>query len=181
MSDDTKTAFKKRKTGPRRRAARLFAVQALYEIEVSGAMVDAVLAEFRNNRWKEAEREGGAANALAKPSPALFAELVHGVAEHNSELDEVINPALAGDSCAARMEPLLKVILRAAVHELMNPDRDVSAAIIISEYVDITHAFFSGNETSLVNGVLGALARRLRPDEPLNAKEAKGGGNREKL
>src|SRR3989338_6859623 len=146
MNAETGTATKKRKAGPRRRTARLSAVQALYEMEVSGAAVDSVLEEFLKNRWKEAEREGGAENALAKPSPALLSELVHSVAERGPELDEAIKPALSGDLCIERIEPLLKVIMRAAVHELMNPCHDVSAAVIISEYVDITHAFFSGNE-----------------------------------
>ncbi len=151
--------------GSSRRTARLAAVQALYEIDVAGASVDLVLLEFLKKRWDCAMGEGDA--PLSKPDENLLSHLVRGTAERSRELDAFIKPVLSGSISMDRMESLLKTILRTAAFELTDPEGDVSAPIIISEYVDIAHAFYSANETALVNGVLDRLAHEARPGETL--------------
>ncbi len=167
----------------RRHAARLAAVQALYQIQVAGTQTNQALAQFL---------AGGAEldsdEAVAPPlDAALLAELVRGVAARRSEIDELLTAALGSDKRLQRIEILLRCVLRAGTFELLageaQPDR-APARMVINEYMDITHAFFSGAEPALVNGVLDRLARTIRPGE-LEAKsqdrvageEAEGGRN----
>ncbi|MDH5748150.1 MAG: transcription antitermination factor NusB [Rhodospirillales bacterium] len=149
--------------------ARLAAVQALYEMDIAGAGSEAVLRDFLANRWAgtligNKDDEGNNAGAPVKTDHELLSELVQGVSGRSEELDLLIAPALSGDRDLERMETLLKAIFRAGTFELVDHDK-IPAKIIISEYVDIAHAFFSGPEPGLVNGVLDNLARTLRPDD----------------
>lgn len=165
-----------RKAGPgagKRSAARLAAAQALYEIDITAAPPDPVLIEFMAKRWtvdpETGERlvEGGKKGkgaALVEPDAALLGELVRGVVARQAELDSRIGPALSGEWTVERLEVLLRSILRAGAFELMAKP-DVPAPVVISEYVDVAHAFFAGNEPALVNAVLDRLARTLRPGE----------------
>jgi N utilization substance protein B len=157
----------------RRSAARLAAVQALYEIDITAAPPDPVLLEFMAKRWtvnpETGERLAGAAKegrgpVLMEPDAALLGELVRGVTTRLPELDARIGPALSGEWTVERLEVLLRSILRAGAFELMAKP-DVPAPVVISEYVDVAHAFFAGNEPALVNAVLDRLARTLRPGE----------------
>lgn len=160
-----------RSGGGRRRAARLGAVQALYEIEISGAAPDPVLTDFLARRWTmNAAADGPAAaapaegDALADPDVPFLSELVRGVSASAPSLDGRIGPCLEGDWTVERLEVLLRAILRAGAYELANRI-DVPAETVISEYVDVAHAFFAGREPALVNAVLDRLARALRPGE----------------
>lgn len=157
----------------KRSAARLAAVQALYEIDIVGAPPDSVLIEFMAKRWTVDPETGerliggdakGRGSALMEPDATLLGELVRGVAARLSELDAHIGPALSGEWTVARLEVLLRAILRAGVYELIAKP-DVPAPVVITEYVDVAHAFFAGNEPALVNAVLDRLARALRPGE----------------
>jgi transcription antitermination protein NusB len=146
--------------GRRRTAARLAAVQALYQIELTRAPQASVIAEFRNHRLgRESEGDG-----LGEADDALFADLVAGTASRRDELDRRIVEALTPDWPLERLDVVLRAILRAGAYELL-ARLDVPARVVISEYLDIAHAFFSGKEPSLVNGVLDRLARTLRPEE----------------
>ena len=80
------------------------------------------------------------------------------------EIDPVIDHQLASGWRLVRVDAILRAILRAAAFELMEL-ADVPARVVISEYVDVAHAFFDGDEPKVVNGVLDALARKLRPGE----------------
>ncbi len=159
------------KTGNRRSAARLAAVQALYEMDLADAGPDAVLEEFLQKRWRqdlyedgdESGEDAGSGNMVA-PDNKWLRELVHGVASQREELDGLIEPALSGEWTVKRLEALLRVILRAGAFELKSKP-NVPANVVISEYLDVAHAFFEDNETSLVNGVLDHLARELRAGE----------------
>jgi N utilization substance protein B len=159
------------KMGNRRSAARLAAVQALYEMDLADAGADAVLEEFFQKRWcqdpdesgEDADSDDSSANMVA-PDNKWLRELVHGVASQREELDGLIGPALSGEWTVKRLEALLRVILRAGVFELKSKP-NVPANVVISEYLDVAHAFFGDNETSLVNGVLDHLARELRAGE----------------
>ncbi len=149
--------------GGRRSAARLIAVQALYEIEMAGASTEAVLCQFMDRRWGRRSEEEGA-GPLIKPDTEWLVVLVRGVAERMAELDEAIAGALDKARPLERLEVLLRAILRAGAYELVS-QTDVPARVIINEYMNIAHAFFAGKEPSLVNGVLDRLAHVLRHQE----------------
>ena len=155
------------KMGNRRSAARLAAVQALYEMDLADAGPDAVLEEFLQKRWRQGREDADPddrSDAMVAPDNNWLRELVHGVASQREELDGLIGPALSGEWTVKRLEALLRVILRAGAFELKSKP-NVPANVVISEYLDVAHAFFEDNETSLVNGVLDHLARELRAGE----------------
>ena len=180
MTRTTKRAAAKEPgTAEHRSAARLAAVQALYEMDMVGAPADAVLAEFLNKRWrldaddadKDGERDGqenagpdGAARPMIEPDPGWLDDLVRGVSGRLEELDGLIGPALSGELSLERIEALIRSILRAGTYELAAKP-EVPAAVIITEYLDVVHAFFDDKETRLVNGILDHLARKLRAGE----------------
>lgn len=153
--------------GGRRSAARLAAVQALYEMDITGVPEDGVLADFLARRWSVTETHGGGGKEatnepLVAPDLAFLAELVRGIAERKADMDTVLQAALAPDGTPLeRMEAVLRAILRLGAFELAARP-DVDAATIIDEYVELAHAFFAGREPALVNGVLDRLARTLR-------------------
>jgi N utilization substance protein B len=149
---------KKRHPGPgARSAARLAAIQALYQIDIAGATAEGALREF--------ERRGGGgvieSDALMAADRALFGRILEGVTAREAEIDGHVVATLAADWPLARLEVLLRAILRAGAYELM-AEADVPARVVITEYVNLGHAFFGDKETGLVNGVLDRLARRLR-------------------
>jgi len=146
--------------GNRRSAARLAAVQALYQLALSNGDVEQVIAEFTRHRLGEAVDGVD----LVKPDRALFAELVRGVVRNRRDLDDMIAAVLVEDWTIERLETLLACILRAGAHELADRG-DIPARVVISEYVDLADAFYGDKETGLVNGVLDRLARELRPAE----------------
>ena len=180
MTSATKRATaKKPGTGEHRSAARLVAVQALYEMDMVGAPTDAVLAEFLNKRWrldaddadKDGERDGkenaspaGTARPMIEPDSGWLDDLVRGVSGRLEELDGLIGLALSGELSMKRIEALIRAILRAGTYELAAKP-EVPAAVIITEYLDVVHAFFDDKETRLVNGILDHLARKLRAGE----------------
>jgi transcription antitermination protein NusB len=144
----------------RRSVARLAAVQALYQIDLSGAPPETVVAEFLKHRLgREIDGE-----QYGEADPALFADIVRGTIERQADLDRAIAAVLTPDWPLERLETVLRAVLRAGAFELMARP-DVPAPVAISEYLDIAHAFFSGKEPGLVNGVLDKLAHRLRPDD----------------
>ncbi len=143
-----------------RSAARLAAVQALYQMAITGAGADAVVREFLRHRLGA----GAAKTAVGTADPVLFAELVRGVAAAGDELDDMIAAVLAEDRSVDRLETVLKVVLRAGAYELANR-LDVPAPVTIKEYVDVANAFYDKKGTSLANAVLDRLARALRPEE----------------
>jgi N utilization substance protein B len=150
----------------RRSATRLAAVQALYEIEVSGASVEPVLGEFIGRRWTDAD----AGSDLLAPDGDLLGQLVHGVSNRRSEMDAMIESALTGAWTMDRLEILLRAILRAGAYELATLDK-VPPKAAINEYVDVAHAFYPGKEPAMVNAVLDRLARTLRPNERMSGSD----------
>ncbi len=150
----------KERAAGRRGAARLAAVQALYEMDIAGAKADPVLVEFMQSRWKSAAEDGDA----PPPDVSFLGDLVRGVEGRRGEVDAMIVDALSENWPMDRLEAVLKAILRAGAYELLALD-DVPARVVINEYVDLAHAFFVGKEAGLVNGVLDHLARSLRSAE----------------
>lgn len=149
------------KPGGRRRRARLAAVQALYQIELTGAPVPATIAEFRRHRLS-GDVDGVPMDDI---DPEFFAELVTGVGQHRSELDRRIAGVLTPDWPLERLETVLRAILRAGAFELTYCS-ETPARVAISEYLAIADSFFCGREPALVNGVLDSLARQAGGGEP---------------
>jgi transcription antitermination protein NusB len=144
----------------RRGAARLAAVQALYQMELAGVTLPDVLAEF------EAIRLGKEIDGIEyrDADAAFFRDIVSGVVRDQRSLDPAIDAALVSGWPLARIDATLRAILRAGTYELSNR-RDVPAKVAISEYVDVARAFFEGEAAGMVNGVLDSLARSLRASE----------------
>lgn len=158
----------------RRSAARLAAVQAVYEMDMAGASTDAVLREFVARRWQTVPGDDDMDGPMTEPDVTHLGEIVRGVTSRMEDLDRAIAGALSAKWTVERLEVLLRAVLRAGVYELMARS-DIPARVVITEYVDVAHAFFAGEEPGLVNGVLDRLARALRPAE----METSGGPDQE--
>ncbi len=140
----------------KRSRARLAAVQALYQLDLSDAPAETVIAELRERGHDE---EG-----LGDADDALFTDIVHGVVDNRDKLDGLLKEMLAPDWNLPRLEVVLRAVMRAGAYELL-ARLEVPARVVLNEYVDIAHAFFAGKEPKLVNAVLDRIGRRLRPGE----------------
>jgi N utilization substance protein B len=140
-----------------RRAARLAAVQAIYEIAVTDADADTILDNFLNQRWPRS----GAEESLPPPDIRLLTAMLNGVLAALPDLDREIDAILANRRGAERIEVLLRAILRVGAYELMAMET-VPTKVILNEYINLAHAFFAGGEPALVNAVLDRLALRYR-------------------
>lgn len=143
-----------------RRAARLAAVQALYQIEMTDTPAERVVPDFLSHGLGQ-EIDGV---PLANLDRAFFGGLVIGVSKDGEELDDMLSAMLAEAWPIERLETLLKIILRAGAYELAHRP-EIPAQAVVSEYVALAHAFFDGKEPGMANGVLDALARYLRSEE----------------
>jgi N utilization substance protein B len=143
-----------------RRVSRLAGVQAIYQMELTGVDAEAVAREFIEHRFEhEIEmKTAGPADEV------FFAAIVTGVPRHQVEIDQSIAKCLASDWRLERVDSILRAILRAAAFELI-ARLDVPAKVVIDEYVEISHAFFAGDEPGFVNAVLDKLAHRKRSAE----------------
>jgi N utilization substance protein B len=144
----------------RRGAARLAAVQALYQMDLAATPLHDILAEFESH-WLGREIEG---DEYLPAEAAHFREVVQGVVAAQRRLDPMIDEALRKGWPLKRIETVLRAILRAGVYEL-DCKPDVPARVVVSEYVDVAHAFVDESETGMVNAVLDQLARHLRAGE----------------
>ena len=144
--------------------ARLASVQSLYEAEISGSTDDKIMFDFLTQRWAENCNEWSEGT---KPNKRKFSALVRGVKIEKSSLDEIISGAVDKDRKFDRLDILLKSILRAGTFELLR-EPNVPLAVVINEYVLITHAFYFENEAAFVNAVLDSIGKTLRtPTEPI--------------
>jgi len=143
-----------------RGAARLAAVQALYQMDLSGVTLPEVLDEFVSHRLGK-EVDG---DLYRNADPAFFKDIVTGVVRDQQELDPIVHTTLTGRWPLARIDTTLRAILRAGAFELASR-ADVPARVVIAEYVDVATAFFEDEVPGMVNGVLDALGRQLRPAE----------------
>jgi len=144
----------------RRSAARLAAVQALYQMEVADKGLNDILAEFEAH-WIGREIEGDQYNPAEL---AFFRDVVSGVQRDQFAIDRALDDALAKGWPLKRVDALMRAILRAAFYELQSR-ADVPARVAIMEYVDVAGAFYGHDESGMINAVLDALARQARPDE----------------
>ena len=143
-----------------RTAARLCAVQALYQIEMRGSSAESTITEFLEHRLSEPIDGIDYRNTDA----AMFGRLVRGVYCNLAQLDSLIAGVLTEEWRLARLNNLLRVALRAGAYELLHAP-DVPLRVVINEYVDIAHGFFEGREPGLLNGILDRLGHRLRAAE----------------
>ncbi|EYR81452.1 antitermination protein NusB [Shinella sp. SUS2] len=147
------------KPANQRGAARLAAVQALYQMDIGGSGVLEVVAEYEAHRLGQ-EVDG---DTYLKADASWFRSIVSGVVRDQRLLDPMIGAALQDDWALSRVDSTVRAILRAGTFELKER-RDVPVAVIVTEYVEIAKAFFEDEEPKLVNAVLDRIAKQLRPD-----------------
>jgi transcription antitermination protein NusB len=140
-----------------RSAARLAAVQALYQQEMEGTPVTRLIHEFHHHRLG-ATIEG---DTYAEAEQSFFDDLVAGTDARRDEIDELIANRLAEGWSLERLDKPMKAILRAGAYELIARP-DVPVATVISEYVDVADAFYDKREKGFVNGLLDAIAKTAR-------------------
>jgi N utilization substance protein B len=164
MTGKTPTGTRAASTGraPRnakaRSASRLAAVQALYQMDMTAIDLNQVIAEFQTHRLGQ-EIEGC---QYHEAEAAFFRDLVEGVVREQLRIDPLVDQHLAEGWRLNRIDSILRAILRAGAYEILLRD-DVPPRVVISEYVDLAHAFFEGEEPKVVNGILDKLARQARP------------------
>lgn len=144
----------------KRGAARLAAVQALYQMDIAGTALAEILAEFESH-WLGGEVEG---SQYLPAEAAFFRDIVGGTVREQRKLDPMIDAALSAGWPLKRVEALLRAVLRAGAFEL-DQRKDIPARVIVSEYVDVANAFVDRDETGMVNAVLDTLARQMRAAE----------------
>lgn len=165
MADEKALSAKERsqQLALERRAARLAAVQALYQWEQTGTKPETIITEFSVHRIARRKQEGEEAE-LPPADRKLFAELVRGVAAGVSELDDMLSAVISDEWRVERLESILRAVMRCGAFELAHR-QDVPPKVVISEYVAVADAFFGEKETGMTNGVLDKLAQSLRPAE----------------
>jgi N utilization substance protein B len=140
-----------------RAAARLAAVQALYQHDMEGTAIPRLLTEFHNHRIGATIEDVEYADADLD----FFDDVVSGAHARSDEIDALIAGKLASGWTLARLDKPMKAILRAGTYELL-ARADVPVGAVITEYVDVAHAFYERRETGFVNGLLDAIAKTVR-------------------
>jgi N utilization substance protein B len=143
-----------------RSAARLGAVQALYQMDIAGTDVGETLAQFSARAVGEDFEDGQCGEADYKH----LRDVVDGVVREQAAIDPAVDRVLDKNWPLHRLDTTVRAILRAAAFELMFLEK-VPARVAVSEYVDVAAAFFGEEEPKFINGVLDRLARQRRPDE----------------
>ena len=139
-------------------AARLYAVQALFQMEASQQTVDVVRQEFEDHRFGAAHEQG----ELIEGDVDLFRSLLERAVSEQARIDQLTDRALVAKWPIARIDPTLRALFRAAGAELVT---DVPPRVVISEFVDVAKAFFpEGREPKFVNAVLDHMARESKPE-----------------
>jgi N utilization substance protein B len=144
----------------KRGAARLAAVQALYQMDLAGTGLNEIFAEFEGH-WLGGEVEGA---QYMPAEAAFFRDIVGGVVREQGRLDPMLDAALARGWPLKRIETVLRAVLRAGAYELAHRS-DIPARVVVTEYVDVAGAFVDDDETGMVNAVLDHLAHQLRAAE----------------
>ncbi len=148
------------KKANRRGAARLAAVQALYQMDIAGAGLNDIFAEFESH-WLGSEVEG---ETYLPAEAAFFRDVVSGVVRDQTKLDPLVDDALAKGWPLKRIDAIIRAVMRAGAYELEHR-KDVPARVVVTEYVDVANAFVDREETGMVNAVLDQIGRQFRGDE----------------
>ena len=141
-----------------RSAARLAAVQALYQQEMEGTSLPRLLREFHEHRLGATIED----DTYHQAEHDFFDDVVAGTDARRGEIDEMISAKLAEGWSLERLDRAMRAILRAGTYELIARP-DVPVGSVISEYIDVAHAFFDKRESGFVNGLLDAIAKEARP------------------
>lgn len=153
-----------------RTASRVAAVQALFQSEQGSEAAESVIDQFVRHRLGEMpgpEHQGGGGFEEGRVPDAhvpLFARIVRTAVAEQDRLDAMIAGALPAEWPMGRLDPVLRALLRAGGAELSMEDGPPSR-VVINEYLDVAHGFFTGEEPRMVNGMLDRMARELRPGE----------------
>jgi len=148
-----------------RTAARVGAVQALFQAEQGGENPETVIDQFVRHRLGELPGTGGYEEGRVPDAHVkLFGRIVRQAVEKQDEIDKLLSASLPEEWPLARLDPVLRALLRAASAELVMRDGP-PVAVVINEYMDVAHGFFHGEEPKMANGLLDALAHVLRPRE----------------
>jgi N utilization substance protein B len=145
------------KTANQRGAARLAAVQALYQMDIGGTGVLEVVSEYETHRLGQ-EVDG---DTYLKADASWFRSIVAGVVRDQTLIDPMMAGALQDDWALSRIDSTVRAILRAGTFELLER-KDVPVPVIVTEYVEIARAFFEDEEPKLVNAVLDRIAKQVR-------------------
>ncbi|MCL9999536.1 MAG: transcription antitermination factor NusB [Erythrobacter sp.] len=145
-----------------RSAARLAAVQALYQQHMEGTALARLLDEFHQHRLgRTIDDEDFDEAEYADAEVPFFDDVVRGVDARKDEIDALVAGKLASGWSLARLDKAMLQVLRAATYELL-ARMDVPAAVVINEYVEVAKAFFDDGQAKFVNGILDAVARQAR-------------------
>ncbi len=148
--------------GRPRTASRVAAVQALFQSEQTGEAVEAIVQQFVRHRLGELPGTGGFEEGRAPDADvALFSRIVRAAVQQQDRLDALVAEALPPEWPFTRLDPVLRALLRAAGAELTMSEGP-PARVVINEYLDVAHGFFTGDEPRMANGLLDRLARTLR-------------------
>ncbi len=145
-----------------RSAARLAAVQALYQHHMEGTALNRLLDEFHQHRLgREVDDDEHEGEVYADAEIDFFDDVVRGVDARRAEIDDLLVARLAEGWTLARLDKTMLQVLRCGTYELI-ARADVSTGTAISEYVDVAKAFFDDREAKFVNGILDAVAKQVR-------------------
>jgi N utilization substance protein B len=140
-------------------AARLYAVQALFQMEAAGQSVDKVRSEFETHRFGAIYED----DEMAEGDPDLFRQIIEEAVNWQARIDQMTDRALVAKWPIDRIDPVIRALFRAAGAEMMLPA--TPPRVVITEYVDVAHAFFpDGREAKFVNAVLDHMAREAKPE-----------------
>lgn len=151
-----------------RTAARVAAVQALYQMDLAGTDLNDVISEFLGVRFSEEAHE----ETIEGADRTFFADILRAVLRRQREIDPMIDEQLATGWRLVRVDSILRAVLRGGVAELLDR-QDVPARVVINEYINVARFFFSEDEPRVVNGVLDRIAHSVRPSEFEKKKPAK--------
>jgi N utilization substance protein B len=140
-----------------RAAARLAATQALYQHEMEGTAIAQLLHEFHQHRLGATIEDAEYAEAEVD----FFDDVVKGANARQEEIDTIIKGKLSSGWSLERLDRAMRAILRAGTYELL-ARADVPAAVVVTEYVDVAHAFFDKREAGFVKGLLDAVSKDVR-------------------
>ena len=155
-----------------RGAARLYAVQALYQMELADTPLDAVIKEFRQHRFNAADADLSPHQTDAEVDIEYFEKIMRTLIASQTKIDRLIDAALTSSWQLTRLDSTLRAILRCAVTEILYT-KDVPSATLTAQYVDMAHAFFEGAEGGMANAVLDKIAKDIKAEEntPKEIKE----------
>lgn len=151
-----------------KRAARLCAVQALYQMDIATSDLDTTIEQFREHQFNNDVSD------FKEVDGDYFEFIVRGVFDHQSRIDKIIDEHLSVKWRLSRLDSTLRALLRCGVQELLHTP-DITSAILIKQYVDMAHAFFADAEGGMANAVLDKIAKDLQ--DAKDSQDAKNSQN----